>query len=117
MQLKADPVRGKGRVLGAEIVGQLVNDLLVTARLELRRDDPLGIGFGGVPEQTQTLRRPLSLKTQATFPPAGAATKEVGKGELMSCSMLTPCGAAAIGPTSRKPDATPAASAPRVIKN
>src|SRR6516164_2299 len=36
--------------------------MLVTAWLELCRDDPLGIGFGGVSEQPQTLRRPQSKK-------------------------------------------------------
>src|SRR5262249_51211092 len=43
------------------------------------------------------------LKTQATLPPAGAATSEVGKGDPRSCSRVTPGGGTAPpAPATRK---------------
>ena len=36
----------------------IVDDVFVAARLQLSLDDPFGIGFGGVSEKAQMLRRP-----------------------------------------------------------
>ena len=58
VELEADPCRGERRILGAEVVGQFVDDVSVAARLQLGGDDPFGIGFGRVSEQAQMLRRP-----------------------------------------------------------
>ena len=60
-ELKADAGGGHRRILGAEIGGDLLNDVPVTAGLELSPDNPLYIGLGGVAEQPQALCRPQAL--------------------------------------------------------
>ena len=52
----------------AKVGGQFIDDVLVAARLQLGLDDPFGIGFGGVSEKAQMLRRP---KSQEPIAPSG----------------------------------------------
>jgi hypothetical protein len=68
IEFKPYAIRSEGRVLGAQVVGNFGEDMLVAARFELGCDHPLGILFGGVAEQPQTLRRP---EPQQSVAPGG----------------------------------------------
>src|SRR5215472_16556339 len=50
--------RGDGRVLGAEIGGDLGDNSLVAARVELGVDNVFAVGVGGLAEEPELLRRP-----------------------------------------------------------
>ena len=53
VELEANPCRGECRVLGAQIRGQLVDDISVAARLQLSLDDPLGVGLSGIADKPE----------------------------------------------------------------
>ena len=51
LEFETDASPGDGRILGAQVVGYLVDDMLVAARFELGIDHMLDIRLGSIAEE------------------------------------------------------------------
>ena len=57
LELEPSARGGNGRILGTQIVGHLLHDVVVATRFELGLDNPLRVCVSGIAEQSQALGR------------------------------------------------------------